>query len=515
MKTNKLLLSFIALLFFGNSFANNLKIENLNVTSTASETTATFNISWDNSWYFNTAPDNWDAVWVFFKSYDCEPVNKEWKHVDVKTSSSSHSTSGEIQVDAVPDGKGVFVRRNTAGTAGNITSTTVTVRFQGVYDVNTVNFKVMGIEMVAVLEGEFQVGGISGTWADGVPVHNYAFNTTTITSENSIAANALRISGGSGVSNHLLVPAEFPKGYNKFYIMKYPISQEQYASFLNLLTYAQQVTRTSSTPLVATNVNALAHASNATIYNRNGVKMMTPSTGTPFPAEYGCNLTNDSDFNLTNDGQNIACNFLSWEDLQAYLDWSALRPMTELEYEKAARGASAAVADEYVWGNTNITNASSTSLTDASQGSEISNASTGLTAGTGLSAYGNTGTATGDGPLRVGFAAMSGTDRIAAGASYWGVMDLSGNVYEQTMGVGYSGGNLQTSFTGLLGDGELNSTGGFDVIGWTNSYLNSSLRGGSWYSPDTYLRTGSRYQINQSINSARHREVGGRGVRQF
>ena len=43
-------------------------------------------------------------------------------------------------------------------------------------------------------------------------------------------------------------------------------------------------------------------------------------------------------------------------DLVAYLDWAALRPMTELEYEKIARGsAEAIVPGEYAWGSTSIT----------------------------------------------------------------------------------------------------------------------------------------------------------------
>ena len=52
---------------------------------------------------------------------------------------------------------------------------------------------------------------------------------------------------------------------------------------------------------------------------------------------------------------------LSWPDLCAYADWAALRPMTELEYEKACRGPNNPVLGEYAWGNTSI------SLTAVSQ----------------------------------------------------------------------------------------------------------------------------------------------------
>ena len=47
----------------------------------------------------------------------------------------------------------------------------------------------------------------------------------------------------------------------------------------------------------------------------------------------------DSIFNSPNDGLYIPLH-ISWSDMSAYLDWSGLRPMTELEYEKACRGRS-------------------------------------------------------------------------------------------------------------------------------------------------------------------------------
>lgn len=38
--------------------------------------------------------------------------------------------------------------------------------------------------------------------------------------------------------------------------------------------------------------------------------------------------------------------------MYAYLNWSGLRPMTELEYEKSCRGERAAFANEMAWGDT-------------------------------------------------------------------------------------------------------------------------------------------------------------------
>ena len=42
-------------------------------------------------------------------------------------------------------------------------------------------------------------------------------------------------------------------------------------------------------------------------------------------------------------------------DGAAYADWSGLRPMTELEFEKACRGNQTPVANEFAWGTASIT----------------------------------------------------------------------------------------------------------------------------------------------------------------
>ena len=43
-------------------------------------------------------------------------------------------------------------------------------------------------------------------------------------------------------------------------------------------------------------------------------------------------------------------NYVSFTDGLAFTDWAALRPITELEYEKAARGPSEPIDAEFVWG---------------------------------------------------------------------------------------------------------------------------------------------------------------------
>jgi hypothetical protein len=79
----------------------------------------TFTISWDNSWNASLSPSNWDAVWVFVKRQVCGGA-QTWDHSLLSTVSVDHSvTGGVLQVDAVTDGMGVFIRRSALGN-GNI-----------------------------------------------------------------------------------------------------------------------------------------------------------------------------------------------------------------------------------------------------------------------------------------------------------------------------------------------------------------------------------------------------------
>ena len=108
-------------------------------------------------------------------------------------------------------------------------------------------------------------------------------------------------------------------------------------------------------------------------YYRNGIVIETPGNNAAIPAVFGCDATNGV-FNNVNDGQSGAMNNLSWADLAAYLDWAALRPMTELEFEKVCRGTMPRVAGEYPWGDTTINAFYSTTVVNPLQPTEAANA---------------------------------------------------------------------------------------------------------------------------------------------
>ena len=511
----KILLLNILLLCSVCGYSNNLRITNVSATAT----TIQFDIAWDNSWNTAAPTNNWDAVWIFVKTQVCAVGSSPWLHANVSTVSANHTvTGGVLQVDAVTDGRGVFIRRIATG-SGNIATATVVLTFSSAYTVASTNYEVLGIEMVNVPQGSFQVGDISlnGTTHSVNSFGSFLSTaTTTIGSEALIAAGSPLRNQSSEQSfpyaNHQQLVTAYPKGFNAFYCMKYEISQQQYVAFLNLLTFEQQSYRTAIIPSATIGTAALATASGD---NRNSIEIRTPGIAFSTPAVYGNDLNNNNTYDEANDGGNIACNYLSWRDLKAYLDWSALRPMTELEFEKAARGANIPVLQEYAWGATTITQAISSALTNGGQASEVS-----TTTGNGLCAQ-NGGISTTLGPLRVGFAATGATIRAGAGASFYGIMDLSGNLWEQAITVGWNTGPPSTTgpgniiiFVGGNGDGIIDNLGDSNTAGWGISDAQSIVRGGNWEYTAQRCQVSDRFYLgNTAENATRTRRTGGRGVR--
>jgi formylglycine-generating enzyme required for sulfatase activity len=275
--------------------------------------------------------------------------------------------------------------------------------------------------------------------------------------------------------------------------MKYEISQRQYRDFLNTLTSTQRGSRTAtmtSTKYVMTDTD--------TVSFRNGLYTADGSTVV-------CDLDDDATGNETNDGQWIACDCLCWYDLTAYADWAALRPMSELEFEKACRGPISPVNLEYAWGTTDITEA--TSHTNSGYANEGVGQS-----GKGLCAYYNAGGLSG--PCRTGFAATSTTNRVQSGATYYGIMEMSGNVAERAVTVGHSDGR---GFEGTHGDGALTSNGDANCEDWTgyDGGPVTGFRGGAWdmaFGPDV-LPVSNRSFASDDIMLERYESYGGRCVR--
>ena len=443
--------------------ANNMAVTNvtlLNQNRGNKTVELKFDLRWDNSWYgpcADPAYTNWDATWVFVKFR--APGSNTWQHALLSANNADHTVGngGVIAVgtnDASGVGVGVFVSSSGANT-GTVTYTGTLLKWNygaNGYDFGagaSVDVSVVAIEMVYVPQGPFYVGsggtengslteGNTGTvWVSGttpsVPFRIASEAQLTV----SNAAGCLWGTTNNGTYNSIggigVLSIAFPKGFNAFYCMKYEVTQGQYCDFLNKLTSKQAGNRYSSSSA------------------GSGYTIGTNTVGV-----------------FTNAAPDRACNFLSPSDAASYAAWAGLRPMTELEFEKACRGPVTPVANEYSWGSTTITQLRTESGTSGS-GTETVGTLSGANC-----CYGYWSTMLQ--PTRVGlFATASTTTRQAAGASYWGIMELSGNVSERCVTVGNT--TYGRGFTGSLGSGELDPNNGSATNAGWSLY---SLRGGSW-----------------------------------
>ena len=533
MKKNTFVLLALFILFnlisVKSSLANNIQVSTPTFTgfnNSSQVVQIACDVSWQNSWRNAT---NYDAAWLFVKYR----INKgEWQHARLSTSVADYDVPNGTSLVTVPDGGGVFVQRSS--NASNSTFTISNLKLSWPYGLNGVpnnanlEVKVFALEMVYVPQGSFYLGNgtvqsSSSFYVSGSTNIPYQVNSESVMVIDNVAPTAA-IQSALGVTNGIwasgytgnatadpydTIPASFPKGYNAFYCMKYEITQSEYVHFLNTLTYTQQASRTISSPASASGTAALM-LSNA---NRNGVDIMTPGINPGKPAVYACNLDGDNNFNENNDGAFIACNGLSWADVGAYLDWAALRPMSEFEYEKVCRGPGLPVNNEYAWGDAIVSgNSYGTNGLDSAgtpnEGIKVSNIGS-----TGNAAV-NTTMQNITSPLRVGiFAAnpSNSNNRIISGASFYGAMEMSGNVQERTVTV-YSK-QFGRSFVGNHGDGLLAADGSFNTSLWPgNDAVGISFRGGSFNFSNSVARVSSR-AYTFPISPDRYHHSGGRGVR--
>ena len=495
MKKTCLLIAIMAILS-ANSFANNLVMG----TPSISGSTVSFTIKWDNSWYVSTGPSNWDAVWVFVKRQACNQASQNpWTHADLAASGHSLSSTSQLQIDLASDRAGVFIRRISAG-IGNISEVTVTLNLSS--NVNSDNIGLYGMEMVNVPQGAFYIGDGRGDlngFTNGNS--NNPLQITSTHQTNGLGASSVYQKNSYGSTVNL--PSTFPLGFNAFYCMKYEITTAQYVAFLNTLTYNQQL-RLQEDP----NATPPTSVKGTVINARHGysIEVNTPgvSTTSLTPAVYGNDANNNNTYDEADDGLALPVS-IRIKDFLSFLDWAALRPMSEFEYEKACRGPITPVLNEYAWGTTDYTSINWYWGRDNK-----------LTKNEVLNTFPLGANNVGQGMLwRVGIAATPNSDRVHAGATYYGILDMTGNAFERAVG-GY---NFDYSaFSTTNGNGTIDSEGFADVIGWpiytTNRDVYESYymrRGGSSWG-GTNVNVSNRQTMNWTDGN-RDIILGGRGVR--
>lgn len=491
------------------SYANNIQVSNVSVQAAAN--TIQFTVSWDNGWR-SSVLNNWDAAWIFVKYKD---VDNEWKNLSLNTSGNTipASFSGNFY------NNGAFLYRSVAGN-GTTSITNVQIGIQSQQAQGIFDIKVFALEMVYVPQGIFYVGdGISGTGRYSGDAANPSSVGTVFTNGNGNMVYDPLVSPSGGYLGAM--PPAFPKGYSAFYMMKYELSQGGYRDFLNTLTYAQQVNHTIVAPSSAIGSSALVATAGA---NRNYLEIKTSGAAGNTAAEYGCDANGNNLYDEVSDGEWVACNYLNWPDMAAYLGWSGLRPMTELEFEKAARGIQLPVAGEFIWGN-NVVAGGILNLAGTNQNSEIpTNASPSLGSANFFWTYPNFPF---NGPLRNGIFATATSNRITSGGGFYGAMELGGNLTERVV----STANGQTFSSNLNLASGLTTNGYYSVApadGWPGAAVGNGYfvdgtqnaiglmdRGGSWISVFTDLKTSNRDVSLLYTNTAVTRDAyhGCRGVR--
>lgn len=475
--------------------------------------TITFNISWENSWKLTSGPSNYDGVWVFIKRQACSNTNI-WGTALISTTSADHQSavaSGPnlLSVDAVSDGMGVFIRRTFNG-MGNIGVHTITLKLNSSMTTSPAitpsaadNFKVFGIEMVYVPQGQFYAG-------DGRPTNSHNFSAGNNASTPLLITAALQASGLGAATNYTsspqygcpnYLPATFPIGYNGFWCMKYETTVVSYVDFLNCLSYDQQAGRLSKWGARYPN-SVNTNFTNGQSW-RTDIHTSVAGTYNTIPATFTYNTTYETYSVL---------GYMSWLDLTSYLDWTGLRPMTDFEYEKACRGTLNPIAFEYPWGNTSLTQAFNQPANFGSFQERANHAGEGIC----LYQWNDENRA----PYRPGIFATQITTRSQSGSTYYGIMEMGGNVSEQVVGGG--SGYDYSNFTTANGDGALGADGNANTEGWPRGIganQGNYMKGGDYTGNGSYpsiIQVSDRqYYVGNTINNGQNNGTGGRGVRSF
>ena len=429
--------------------SNNITVSSATLTgqnTTSNTIVANFDVAWENSWRTSTNESNYDGAWVFIKFR--KNGTTDWRHCTLNTTGFVAGTGAVITVPS--DGKGAFVYRSTNGIGNvNFTGNQLVWNYgaDGLLDNETVELRVFALEMVYITQGAYYLG--SGGSETNCFRDGSSSNAFQVTSNNAISlgttAGTLNPNGQGTPSG--TIPAAFPKGFNAFWIMKYECSQQQYVDFLNHLDLAR----------ASANYYALAAFTGT-----------HPNLIAPEPER--------------------AIGYLGMGKVASLADWSGLRPMTELEHEKACRGYNTPpVPNEYAWGNTTLNplvSVNDLGLTNESVSTPVdANAALSLAS-----------------PVRTGiFARPSGSTRELSGGTYYGVMNMSDNMVEICVTIVNAQGLAFTD--NVHGDGFLASNGRTDINTWLPfqafGYKGSSFNSGN--NPD-FPRTSYRGYTNAFVS---------------
>ncbi len=394
-----------------------------------------FDLKWENAWHNDR---NHDAVWVFMKfggSYNNHVKIAKDGHRILQNRISNFLVHIEVSEDQM----GFYIRPTEKYRGPIDLKLQIRIDTTGIKPSRSqlTQLKVNGLEMVYIPQGAFSVGSPDEEAIERAALYESDAQGKSRGSYRIDSEAAIEIGPKAGSlyywSERALyngdqegpIPASFPKGFNSFYIMKYELTQGQYADFLNDLPAAWTSTRS---PIGGRDYYK----------KRGGIRIV--------------------DGIYVADTSKRPMNQISFTDGLAYSDWAGLRPITELEFEKSARGTVEASPADFPWGNNNYDQ---------------------------LERY-----VTEDGELEMANgnkeSELKESKRPVFGASFYWVMDLSGSVWEKVITIGNPIGRM---FEGSHGDGKL-SFGHATNSDWPSSddeVGGFGYRGGGYYELGTVL----------------------------
>ena len=418
-------------------YASNITVDNVRLVNrdgvAGNPFSIIFDVSWENAWHNEK---NHDAAWVFMK------YSGNWdNHVSLAKEGhrvlKNRTDASDPSIVSSEDGVGLYIKPP-ADYRGDVSykvqividTTGAVPSWSKIKDVH-----VHAIEMVYIPEGPFSLGSPDEDAIKRAALYmsdneGGVKGSFTIESEDPITVGAndgqLYYWSETDLYNGDQkgpIPDAFPKGYNSFYIMKYELTQGQYAAFLNDIPV-------------------------------NWTYLRAPFGGRDYYEKRGGIRLIDGIY--VADTPTRPMNYVSFTDGLAYTDWAGLRPITELEYEKAARGPGDPVDAEFVWGTDNYDNLE-----------RYVNSEFELVLDNGIDE-----------------ADLNDDNRDVYGASYYWVMDLSGSVWEKVITIGNPIGR---QFKGSHGDGNLDF-GNATNEDWPtsdNEVGGFGYRGGGYYAKGT------------------------------
>ncbi|WP_223033411.1 formylglycine-generating enzyme family protein [Hanstruepera marina] len=438
MKKHLLLFIVLASICGQTIQATDLKITNVRALNRAevlnTPISVMFDIQWNNAWHNQK---NHDAVWVFMKyngyyNNHVKVLPKDYKVLVNRSGEDSQPT-----IEFSKDGLGFFIypQKNYRGSMNFKLQILIDTEDKDIDRNKLTGLSVYGLEMVYIPQGPFTLGSPDPAAKERAAFYKSDSNgepngLITITSEQAITVaptegnlyywsrNPLYNGDQQGT-----VPENFPKGYKAFYIMKYELTQGQYVAFLNNLSDTDTFKRA-------------AISGRTYLDNRGAITIIDGIYKTSSP--------------------NRPMNYISFTDGLAFSDWAAIRPITELEYEKAARGPNKPIPAEFVWG-TNTYNSLERYVDNSGELILANNWDE---------------------------SQLNDDNRAVFGASYYWVMDLSGSLWEKVITIGNPIGR---EFKGSHGDGSLRfgSATNPDWPTSDNEVGGFGYRGGGYYAIGT------------------------------